>query len=156
MNRTNQAPRWAEFGALMQTLHAALSGDDHERQRMAIDAAGALHDVSAVHTLIELVKSDSADLATEAQQALLEITKQDFGASRWRWRAWWDKHSKLPRLQWLFDGLDHGEASVRQSAEAELKLWVPDSFGYRFDGPKRERDEARRKWRQTWEATQKR
>ena len=29
--------------------------------------------------------------------ALLEITKQDFGASRWRWRCWWRISGALAR-----------------------------------------------------------
>src|SRR5262249_22068005 len=100
--------------------------------------------------IIELVKHASADVVEVARRALVEITKQDFGTSRWRWRSWWERHRNQPRLEWLLEGLGHAEAEVRLSASEELKTLGREHFGYQFDLPKREREEARRKWVDWW------
>jgi hypothetical protein len=81
-----------------------------------------------------------------ARQALLFITKQDYGTSRWRWRGWWDRHKSEAREEWLFEGLGHSDDTIRASAADELRRLYPESFGYHWDGPKREREEARKRW----------
>ena len=78
--------------------------------------------------------------------ALVEVTKQDFGTSRWRWRSWWERHRDQPRVEWMLEGLAHAEAEVRLSASEELRGVSQQEFGYTFDGPKREREESRKKW----------
>src|SRR5207253_4451822 len=124
-----------------------LPGPDEMRQRFAAEALGALRDVPAVPRLIELIKHSDAAVASGARKALIEITKQDFGTSRWRWRSWWERHRDEPRVEWMLEGLAHAEAEVRLSASEELRgLSNDEYFGYAFDGPKREREDARKKW----------
>jgi hypothetical protein len=127
-------------------------GPDLDKQRMSADALGALGDALSVPRLIELVKHDDSALQAAARRALIAITKQDFGASRWRWRSWWERHRNEPRVEWMFEGLAHSEEEVRGSAADELRRMFPDHFGYHRDAPKREREESRRKWLEWYRA----
>jgi hypothetical protein len=120
------------------------------RQRFSAEALGALRDVPSVPRLIELVKHADERIVVSARRALVDITKQDFGTSRWRWRGWWDRHRNEPRVEWMLEGLGHAEAEVRLSASEELRALSSEYFGYHFDMPKREREEARRKWVDWW------
>jgi hypothetical protein len=86
------------------------------------------------------------EVVDAARHALLVITKQDFGTSRWKWRSWWDKNRGESRLAWLLAGLEHREAAVRASASDELKSLGIDTLVYHEELPARERDQARQKW----------
>jgi hypothetical protein len=96
--------------------------------------------------LIELVKHQDSSVVAAARKALVEVTKQDFGTSRWRWRSWWERHRDQPRVEWMLEGLAHAEPEVRLSAAEELRAVSQMDVGYTFDGPKREREESRKKW----------
>jgi hypothetical protein len=140
-----------ELRTLTESLRGELPGPDVRRQQYAAEALGAMHDTPSVPRIIELTKHAHATVATAARRALIEITKQDFGTSRWRWRSWWERHRDQPRLEWMLEGLGHAEADVRLSASEELKtLGGGEYFGYHFDLPRREREEARRKWVDWW------
>jgi hypothetical protein len=136
--------------ALLESLRAELPGPDVLRQRLTAEALGGLHDVASVPRLIELVKHADQALVASARRALIVITKQDFGTSRWRWRGWWDRHRDEPRVEWMLEGLGHSEPEVRMSAAEELRHLSTEFFGYQFDLPKREREDARRKWVHWW------
>ncbi|HZS38651.1 MAG TPA: HEAT repeat domain-containing protein [Polyangia bacterium] len=150
-----RAPASPQLRTLTESLRGELPGPDSNRQQYAAEALGALHDVPSVPRIIELVKHANAHVVAAARQALLEITKQDFGTSRWRWRSWWERHRNQPRVEWMLEGLGHAEAEVRLSASEELKTMTSEYFGYHFDLPKREREEARRKWIDWWRAHEK-
>jgi hypothetical protein len=145
----------AEMHRLIESLRGELPGADPLRQQLAAEALGTLRDAESVPRLIDLVKDDEAAVVLAARHALLDITKQDFGNSRWRWRSWWERHRNEPRLEWLLEGLGHAEAEVRESASEELRTLSPDNFGYHFDLPKREREDARKKWVDWWRAQKK-
>ena len=132
--------------AIVESLRGELPGPERERQRMAADALGVLGDAPSVPRLVELVKHDDTAVQSAARKALLSITKQDFGTSRWRWRGWWDRHKNEAREEWLFEGLGHAEDDVRASAAEELKRLYTEHFGYHWDAPKREREDARKRW----------
>jgi hypothetical protein len=140
----------SELRTLTESLRGDLPGPQSIRQRYAAEALGALRDVPSVPRLIELVKHPDAAVVTAARRALIEITKQDFGTSRWRWRSWWERHRNESRVEWMLEGLAHSEAEVRMSASEELRAMTVESFGYHFDLPKREREEARRRWIDWW------
>ncbi len=135
-----------ELRALIEQLRGELPGPDAVRQRYAAEALGAMRDVTSVPRLIELVKHTDPAVVAAARKALVEVTKQDFGTSRWRWRSWWERHRDQPRVEWMLEGLAHAEAEVRLSAAEELRAVSQQEFGYAFDGPKREREESRKKW----------
>jgi hypothetical protein len=139
-----------ELRTLTESLRGELPGPEPIRQRYAAEALGALRDVPSVPRLIELVKHPDPQVVAAARRALIEITKQDFGTSRWRWRGWWDRHRDQSRIEWMLEGLGHTESEVRSSAAEELRTLGEQSFGYQADLPKREREEARRKWIDWW------
>ena len=139
-------PDSSELRALVEQLRGELPGPDVQRQRLAAEALGAMRDVTSVPRLIELVKHADPAVVAAARKALVEVTKQDFGTSRWRWRSWWERHRDQPRVEWMLEGLAHAEPEVRLSASEELRAVSQQQFGYAFDGPKREREESRKKW----------
>jgi hypothetical protein len=121
-----------------------------ERALAAIVGITELRDRLAVPILIDLVDSKDAELAEAARQALIEITKQDFAKSRRRWRSWMAAHGDEARTDWLFAGLGHKVAEIRFAAAEELWQITGEYFGYHFDAPKREREEARERWHGWW------
>ena len=88
--------------------------------------------------------------AAKARAALVQITKQDFGPKRRRWQAWWDKHQDDSRVEWLFEGLGHKEPEIRASSEEELRALTGEYFGYHFDLPRPEREQAAARWQSWW------
>ena len=135
-----------ELRALVEQMRGELPGPDALRQRYAAEALGVMKDVTSVPRLIELVKHPDPSVVAAARRALVEVTKQDFGTSRWRWRSWWERHRDQPRVEWILEGLAHAEPEVRLSAAEELRALSQKDVGYTFDGPKREREESRKKW----------
>ncbi len=118
---------------------------------MRAEALGELRDVEAVPRLIELVDHGTAAIAKAAQQALLVVTKQDFGRRERQWRGWWQKNRRRHRIEWMLEGLAHSVPEIRLSSSEELRRLTHEHFGYHFDLPKREREEARLKWVAWWE-----
>lgn len=143
-------PRSPELDTLYESLRGELPGPDALRQRFAAEAAGALADVVALPRLIELCKHFDSTVASSAQRALIAITKQDFGTSRWRWRSWWERHRHEPRSEWLLEGLSSADAEIRRTSINELLAELPERFGFDPDGGRKERDEARRKIVDWW------
>jgi hypothetical protein len=88
--------------------------------------------------------------AEKARDELIAITKQDFGTKARRWEAWWEKHKDDDRAEWLFEGLAHKEPRVRASSEDELRKVTGEYFGYHYDLPRREREQARERWQKWW------
>jgi hypothetical protein len=88
-----------------------------------------------------------------AHAALVAFTKQDLGTKPRRWELWWEKHMDDDRLEWLFEGLSHKTPEIRESAEVELRAITGEYFGYHFDLPRREREDARARWQSWWYET---
>jgi hypothetical protein len=120
-----------------------------ERAVLAADGLGELRNARAVPALIEVL-GGPASVAQTAARALVEITKQDFGQNRKKWQAWWDAHRNADRIAWLMEGLSHKSPEIRFSAAEELRLITGEYFGYHFDLPKKEREEARERWQAWW------
>jgi Type II secretion system (T2SS), protein E, N-terminal domain len=140
--------------ARVRELTAALRADaasaSPERALAAVAAISELRDRLAVPVLIDLVDAKDRDLAEVAREALTEITRQDLGASRRRWRSWLAAHGTEARTDWLFAGLGHKVPEIRFAASEELWQITGQYFGYHFDSPRREREEARDNWRRWW------
>jgi hypothetical protein len=134
--------------ALADKLTADLKGAP-ERAVVAAGALGELRHADAVPALIEVLEGPSA-VARTAAQALVDIAQQDFGTSRKKWLAWWEQHKKTHRVTWLLEGLSHRSPEIRFASSEELRLITGEYFGYHFDLPKREREEARERWQQWW------
>src|SRR5262249_24611445 len=129
---------------------ADVGDPDGERARVAGVTVGEVRDRHSVLRLIELLKHRDMAVQEAAHRALVVVTKQDFGNSRRRWRAWWAKNRDLHRIEWMLEGLAHRAPEVGRSAAEELKRVTQEYFGYHFDLPKREREEARKKWLIWW------
>ncbi len=131
---------------LVEELRSELVGEEPLRRGYAAAALGELRDPVAVPKLIELLKDLEPTIVDAAHRSLVEITKQDFDLSRWRWRSWWDRNRSRPRTDWLIAGLLHKSPAVCESASAELALIADSRFCYHAELPAREREEARQKW----------
>jgi hypothetical protein len=129
--------------------------DDAERQRRAlmIEVLEDLREPFAVPALVAALSADSEDLAQRARQALMTITRQDFGSDPQRWAGWWSKNAIRHRLEWLIDALVHEQPSIRNAAGEELKAITKEYFGYYDDLPRRERDKAQQRYRDWWITT---
>jgi hypothetical protein len=88
--------------------------------------------------------------AKAAEKTLVALTKQDLGSKPRRWESWWQKHQDEERVEWLFAGLSHKAIEIRASAEEELRALTGEYFGYHFDLPKLEREQARVRWQAWW------
>lgn len=140
-------PRVRELAA---AFRADAASGSPERALGAVIGITELRDRLAVPTLIDLVESRDRELSTAAREALIEITKQDFGKRRRRWRNWLAAHGEEARVEWLFAGLGHRLPEVRFASSEELWKITGEYFGYHHESPKRERDEARDRWRSWW------
>jgi HEAT repeat protein len=131
---------------LIENLRNELVGPDPNRQRHAAMAIGELRDGPSVPRLIDHLKHRDMETVDQAHRALMVITKQDFGTTRWRWRSWWEKNRDQSRLAWLFAGLEQPSEAARHSAVEELQALATDRFGCHAGYPRREREEAVRRW----------
>jgi hypothetical protein len=134
--------------ALADKLRDELKGPA-ERAVPAAGALGELRDPLSVPALIEVLDGPPS-LVRTAARALVEIAKQDFGQSRKKWLVWWETKKGNDRVDWLLEGLSHKAPEIRFSASEELRLITGEYFGYHFDLPKREREEAKERWQQWW------
>jgi hypothetical protein len=106
------------------------------------------HDKRDVPGLIE--RLEEGDDVEAAHDKLVAITKQDFGPKPRRWAAWWKQHEDDDRIDWLFEGLSHKTAEIREAAEQELRALTGEYFGYAFDLPRSAREAARARWQSWW------
>ena len=112
-------------------------------------AAAASPPVSKAE-IVKLIGRLYSKEAEKAREELMVITKQDFGTKARRWEAWWQKHQDDDRVEWLFEGLAHKEPRIRAASEEELRKLTGEYFGYHFDLPRREREQARARWQKWW------
>jgi hypothetical protein len=140
--------------SLLHDLRAAAATGEGPDTIHAIDGLAEIHDGGAVATLIErLTSTTPPHVADAAHRALVAITVQDFGKSRRRWQAWARTRNDRQRTEWLLDGLLHKQPTLRIAASEELRQLSGESFGYAFDGPKQEREQARQRWIAWWQQT---
>ena len=133
---------------LADKLRADLKGPP-ERGVLAAAALGELRDAQAVPALIEALEAPPS-VARTAARALVEIAQQDFGQNRKKWLSWWEQHKNTDRVAWLLEGLSHRSQEIRFASSEELRLITGEYFGYHFDLPKREREEAKERWQAWW------
>jgi hypothetical protein len=119
----------------------------------AAEAARLLRDRGSVPALIDLLRTVRGAKKVTVQNALRQITGQDFGSSARRWSVWWGRARQQHRIEWLIDALDHRNERVRFLAARELALIVPQDFGFTASGPRREREQARLRYLEWWQET---
>ena len=143
----SQFPDSPELRALVEQMRGELPGPDALRQRYASEALGVMRDVTSVPRLIELVKHTDPAVVAAARKALVEVTKQDFGTSRWRWRSWWSGIA----ISRASSGCSRGWRTRRPRCGCRrrrscAKLIAEGRSVTRSTAPKREREESRKKW----------
>ncbi len=136
--------------ALGQLRQLCRGGETEFHRRRAIMGVAELKDTAALDVLVEFVGTKPREVADEAHRALVHLSKQDFGSSSRRWRAWIADHKNSQRTEWLIQGLLHKDERIRESAQNELNRATGNYFGYRFDAPRAERDAAVATWKSWW------
>lgn len=120
----------------------------------ALQALAQLRDKDAVPAIIGLLDVDDGAVAAAAQAALVTLTCEDLGRKAKRWLDWWGEMGSLSRIEWLLEGLAHKTPELRLLASNELYEVCGEYFGYHYDLPEREREEARRRWMAWWQNQQ--
>jgi hypothetical protein len=144
------APTAAETHGELQRLLSQVLAPELKVATRAIARLGELGAASAVPILLERLGDKRPDMAEAARIALVAITRQDFGRSRRPWNHWWQEARGKDRVEWLMDALGHKNPELRLAASDELRQLTGTYFGYHFDLPERDRDEARRRWLDWW------
>jgi hypothetical protein len=139
-----------------RSLQARLSSPDPTVASAALAALAALRDPSSVPAIIDRLEEDDDRLALSARSTLLALAGDDLGPKRRRWLDWWEKMRHRPRLEWLLEALAHRDPEIRLAASQELQEITGEYFGYHYDLPERDREEARRRWLDWWQSTDKR
>jgi hypothetical protein len=119
------------------------------RALVAAAAEAATADARARVPALIARLGDSAD-GQAAHAELVKLTVRDLGAKPRRWQAWWDKHREDECVEWLFEGLGHKTTAIRAAAEEALRGLAGEYFGYHFDLPRAEREDARQRWQAWW------
>ena len=87
-----------------------------------------------------------------AQGALVALSCEDAGMKTKRWLDWWAKMGGLSRVEWLLEALAHRNPELRLQASSELYEISGEYFGYHYDLPERDREEARQRWIAWWQS----
>jgi HEAT repeat protein len=137
---------------LMEALRAEAADNEgaEEAVASAIETLAEARDPEAVPLLLDRLGRGPAAVTAAAQAALCALCATDLGTSRRRWASWARKHLARPRVEWLLEGLGHKQPEIRMAAAEELRQLAGDSFGYLFDLPKREREQARKRFVAWW------
>ena len=139
--------------AVSCSLQAKLSGPDPAVATAALAALAELRDPASLPAIIDRLESEDKQVALTARSTLLTLAGDDLGPKRRRWLDWWEKMQHRPRLEWLLESLAHRDPQIRLAASQELQEITGEYFGYHYDLPERDREEARRRWLEWWQTT---
>ena len=118
----------------------------------ALRALAELRDKNAVPAIAEALEAENPDIAAAAHAALVALTCEDLGRKTKRWMDWWTKMGSLSRVEWLLEALAHRNPEFRLLASNELYEISGEYFGYHYDLPERDREEARQRWIAWWQS----
>jgi len=138
--------------AFRHALEQKAVGADATAACGALRALADLRDKNAVPVIVELLDKGDEEVAAAAQAALVALTCEDLGRKPKRWIDWWEKMGGRPRIEWLLDGLAHRTPELRLLAANELYDISGEYFGYHYDLPERDREEARQRWIAWWQS----
>jgi hypothetical protein len=116
----------------------------------ALRALAELRDKNAVPAIAEMLEAANPEIASAAHDALVALCCDDAGARSKRWLDWWAKMGGLSRVEWLLEALAHRNPELRLLASTELYEISGEYFGYHYDLPERDREEARQRWIAWW------
>jgi hypothetical protein len=141
-----------EFMQLIERLRASARDDRELRpQVISVEALGRLRDVDSFEFFVSLLDSPEDSLIRAAHASLVRLSCQDFGIHKNKWTAWYAKHGRRHRVEWLIDGLMHQDERLRRRAGDELEHLSQEYFGYDPGLPKKEREAAQKKYRMWWQ-----
>lgn len=144
-----------EFMQLCDDLRAlCLDGETQTRQK-AIAVLAAVRDRKSLPTFVQFLGVKPKEIADSSLQALIDVTKQDFGTTERRWRAWLAEQERASRIAWLLDALERPNLAIRSHAHEELRTLTGRDFGYRSDASPTARDAAIDAWLSWWQQEQK-
>lgn len=128
-----------------------LARSNEVRSRVAAARAmGEVRDGWVVPELIADLRDAAADVARAAHDALVLVTRQDFGQDPRPWLKWWDQNGRRHRIEWLIDSLTHEVSEVRRASGEELRVLSRQYFGYASELPARDRERAQQRYRDWW------
>jgi hypothetical protein len=144
----------AGFGEVLKSLRqkAAAETEGIPNRLAATEAISVLRDPDSIELLADLSAHPSRQLSVPAHRALIAITAQDFGSVPRKWKAWNDKNRRRHRVEWLIDGLMHGEERVRATAGVELQKLTQVYYGFVASAAKRDRERAQKRYKDWWES----
>ncbi|MEM9491384.1 MAG: HEAT repeat domain-containing protein, partial [Myxococcota bacterium] len=130
-------------------VRQALHSSKEDRVQAAANSLASLADIRSIPDL--LTAHERGDKSAEhAHRALVQLTKQDYGASNRKWRMWWSKHKHRHRIEWLLDGLSNKDERIRRSSVETLRTLTGEYFDYQYDHPKKDREHGRQRWQDWW------
>jgi hypothetical protein len=141
------------FKQVVQHLHTRLATPSLDARKRAARLLAQFRDTSAVPLLIAVFERKEKSFYDAAENALAEITKQRFGPNPKKWALWWENHGSEPRVAWLLDGLESPDADLRRQSADELRTLSGIDPGYDENGPRKQRDDAKRRWQSWWNET---
>jgi hypothetical protein len=118
----------------------------------ALRALAELRDKNAVPAIAELLEAADLDIVAAAHAALVALSCEDVGMKAKRWLDWWTKMESLSRTEWLLEALASRNPELRLLASNELYEISGEYFGYHYDLPERDREEARQRWIAWWQS----
>jgi hypothetical protein len=137
--------------ALLGELRQEAAGTDASAATQAIETLCELRDEGAIPIFIHRLRQSPEEVAAAAQRALVALTAHGFTDPE-QWGAWWLENAWSPRTAWLLAGLGDADAETRRRAFQELRPLSEDTRGYDPDLPVEEREAARRRWIEWWQA----
>jgi Type II secretion system (T2SS), protein E, N-terminal domain len=148
LSRRLQNPRVIAF---RHALQKKASGSDITTACGALRALAELRDKNAIPAIAELLEAGSPEVAKAAHAALVQLTCDDLGTKAKRWLDVWNRMSGRSRVEWLLEALAHRNPELRLQASSELYEISGEYFGYHYDLPERDREEARQRWIAWWQ-----
>ena len=136
--------------AFRHALEKKAEKDDATVAAGALRALAELRDKNAVPAIAERLEAAHPDIAAAAHDALVALCCDDAGVKAKRWLDWWAKMGGLSRVEWLLEALAHRNPELRLLASTELYEISGEYFGYHYDLPERDREEARQRWIVWW------
>jgi hypothetical protein len=125
-------------------------GVDPRERAAAMFAMAELRQPALVPELVRALGDGDEEVVAAAHAALVQVTRQDFGADARPWLKWWEQNAARHRVEWLIDALTHEISEIRRWAGEELRSVTKEYFGYASDLPPRDRERAKQRYRDWW------
>ncbi|MCG3172764.1 MAG: hypothetical protein GMKNLPBB_00919 [Myxococcota bacterium] len=140
-----------EFRHAIEYLQGEALSENPLRRKLACQALARFRDTTAIDLLIQRLGDPHPDVPPAAREALIELTRHDFGLDIQAWIKWRDENRAVHRVHWLIDALSSTSPQLRQLADTELRRIVPHGFGFNAMGRPDERVESITQWESWWE-----